>query len=122
MKKSIILDIEPIGKVRMVRSDAWSGRVAVAKYWKYKDDLNKLANSNQYKIKNKLKVKFYLSMPKSWSSRKKTRMDKKPHDSKPDLDNLLKAFMDCLMENDSKVYKIESSKYWAIKGYIEVMI
>lgn len=120
--KVLRFDIEPIGKPRMVRSDAWSGRESVARYWKFKDDLNMLAKSKKYEIGYTLDIKFYLSMPKSWSKKKRKLMNKKTHTSKPDFDNLVKAFTDSLMESDSCLYDVRIRKYWAIKGYIEVMI
>lgn len=120
--KKIIFNIDPIGKPRMVRSDIWSGRKSVSQYWAYKDLLKAEAYKKRYKIKDTLRIKFFIQMPESWSKKKKKMMENKPHDSKPDIDNLLKGFLDCLMENDSKVYKVETSKYWAAKGYIEIMI
>lgn len=120
MKKPIILNIEPIGKPRMVKSDAWAGRECVKRYWQYKDDLNILAKSQRYTPINTLDVKFYLSMPKSWSEKKKESMNGKYHTSKPDIDNLIKAFLDCLIDDDSGIYKITASKYWATKGRIEI--
>ena len=118
--KIILFEIEPMGKPRMVRSDTWSGRVCVSNYWRYKDLLNKVAKKQQYKIGSTLNVPFYLSMPDSWSGKKKERMDSKPHENRPDLDNLIKAFLDCLLENDSTVHTIHASKKWATKGYIEI--
>lgn len=120
--KILRFDIEPMGKPRMVRSDAWSGRECISRYWKYKDDLNMLAKSKRYEIEYTLDIKFYLSMPKSWSEKKRKLMNKKEHTSKPDFDNLVKAFTDSLLENDSFLYDVRIRKYWARKGYIEVMI
>jgi len=120
--KKIVFDIEPMGKPRMVRSDAWSGRECIARYWKYKDDLNMLAKSQKYKPDYNLDIKFYLSMPKSWSDKKKKMMDGECHLLKPDFDNLVKAFTDSLMENDSMLHDVRIRKYWARKGHIEIMI
>lgn len=40
----------------------------------------------------------------------------KPHQEKPDTDNLLKGFMDGLFKEDKSVYKVVASKYWAAEG------
>lgn len=120
--KRIIFDITPIGKVRMVRSDTWSKRPAVAKYWLFKDQLNILARQKKYIIGNTLDIIFRLPMPDSWSKKKKNKMKGQPHDQKSDLDNLIKAFLDCLTDDDSKVYKIKSEKYWATTGSIIVFL
>lgn len=116
-----IFNITPIGKPRMVRSDSWTGRKCVAKYWQYKEELNYAARELNYELKKKLNIIFYLPMPESWSKKKKLKMNGKAHDSKPDCDNLLKAFMDCLLENDSKVYDVRIRKYWDYKGSIKVI-
>lgn len=120
--KIIIFDIEPMGKPRMVQSDAWSGREVVARYWKYKDDLNMLARSKKYTPSYTLDIKFFISMPKSWSEKKKKRMEGNYHLLKPDFDNLVKAFTDCLMDNDSGLHDVRIRKYWSRTGRIEVLV
>ena len=40
----------------------------------------------------------------------------KPHQQKPDIDNILKGFMDCLLDEDKKVWNITANKYWMIGG------
>lgn len=56
---------------------------------------------------------FYLfKTPKSWSNKKKKEHYYKPHENKPDLDNLHKGVLDCLYENDSMVHTIFAHKMW----------
>ncbi|WP_153502673.1 RusA family crossover junction endodeoxyribonuclease [Cumulibacter manganitolerans] len=43
-----------------------------------------------------------------------------PHSSKPDVDNLAKAFMDASKTEDSHVYSLQAGKYWAEAGSIEL--
>lgn len=118
--KIYTFDIEPIGKPRMVRSDKWSERTCVNNYWAYKDSLVSKAISKRYKVGKRLQIEFYLSMPKSWSEKKKAKYDCSPHTQKPDIDNMIKAFLDCLCDNDSFVWDIRASKRWAEKGKIVV--
>jgi Holliday junction resolvase RusA-like endonuclease len=120
--KKIVFEICPLPKPRMVRSDTWAGRRVVAFYWEYKDHLNILARQKKYKIGDTLNIVFYLPMPDSWSEKKKREMNGKPHQQKPDVDNLLKGFTDALMAEDKNLYKVEISKYWAVKGQIEVFL
>lgn len=40
------------------------------------------------------------------------------HQETPDLDNLLKAVNDALLEQDKIIYLIEASKWWADEGKI----
>ena len=49
-------------------------------------------------------------------------MNGKPHQQKPDKDNLEKALLDALCEDDSYIYDGRVSKYWSDAGYIEIYI
>ena len=119
MKKTVF-SIDPIGKPRLVRSDIWSGRPAVARWYTYKDELVSQARKKRYEVPDELMIMFYLPMTDSWSEKKKKAHKNKPHQQKPDIDNLLKAFLDALVEDDSKIYKVAAKKMWATKGSIEV--
>lgn len=37
----------------------------------------------------------------------------KAHKQKPDIDNLIKTFLDALLEDDSRVSSIAATKVWA---------
>ena len=43
-----------------------------------------------------------------------------PHKQKPDVDNMAKAVMDALLKDDSGVYHISVTKFWAYEGSIEI--
>jgi len=89
-------------------------------YRAFADDLRYQAKKLGFIVPAELKVYFYAKMPDSWSKKKKEGMCGKPHQSKPDIDNLVKAFLDALCEDDSYVWKITATKYWAEKGEIVV--
>jgi Holliday junction resolvase RusA-like endonuclease len=65
---------------------------------------------------------FNIPMPESWSKKKKTEMVMRPHQQKPDIDNLLKAWMDCLYRNDQVIWRVSMEKRWSVKGSIEVRL
>jgi Holliday junction resolvase RusA-like endonuclease len=115
------LDVEPIGKPRMTQRDKWMKRPPVVRYHLYCQHLGLLCNECNYKVEETLSLTFVLTMPKSWSNKKKLSMDGKPHQSKPDLDNLIKAFKDALCEDDSFVHTYEKiTKVWGEQGCILV--
>lgn len=118
--KRTIFEIDPMGKPRMVRSDIWAGRRCVSDYYAFKDKLVYQARKKRYKIGNVLNIEFQIAMSSSWSDRKKKLQDGKPHLFKPDIDNLIKAFLDCLLDNDSKVWSVKAEKRWGRKGKIVV--
>ena len=118
--KTYVFLIAPISKPRMVRSDTWARRDCVLHYWTFKDKLVAQARSKKYQVTAKLNISFILPMPESWSEKKKLRLDGKPHTQKPDIDNLEKAFLDCLCEDDSFVWSVTKTKRWGRQGKIVV--
>lgn len=66
-------------------------------------------------------VVFTMPMSKSWSDKKKELMNGKPHKQRPDIDNLSKAFLDALCEDDSHVYWLEAVKLWGYEGEIDIV-
>ena len=108
-------NITPMGKPRMTRSDRWKQRPVVLRYWTFKDECKAkglmIPESGSHLI-------FVLPMPKSWSKKKKLAMDGKPHQSKPDVDNITKACLDAVYEDDSHIWDIRTSKIWGDIGKI----
>lgn len=115
-----IFNINPIPKIRMVASDKWKKRPAVLRYWAYKDELVKQAKELNYTIPDVLEnVTFQIEMPASWSQKKRVLMDGKPHQQTPDLDNLIKSFLDCLASEDKQIHTFKNiSKVWGLTGQI----
>lgn len=105
--------IKPMPKPRMTRADAWKSRPCVVKYWEFKEHLLYEAKKLDFKLGNAFHVKLAISMPKSWSEKKKFEMMGCPHDGKGDIDNFVKAIMDCMLKQDKTVYKIIAEKYWS---------
>lgn len=114
--------INPIPKPRMTRADRWKKRPCVIKYWEYKDKLKELLKLYKVEIDDVIKVKFGVPMPKSWSKKKKKEMQEKPHQQRPDVDNLVKGLMDSLFQEDSHIHTIEAKKVWSDTGYMEFKI
>lgn len=112
----MIIDIKPIAKPRMTKSDKWKERKCVMVYRAFCDELR--LKSAGFKLNGNYKVCFYLPMPKSWSKKKKEYMNGMPHQQRPDLDNLLKSINDALLEEDSIVYRDDASKWWGHEGKI----
>ena len=135
--KEIIFNIKPLAKPRMTKRDTWlcsskykprnkkeeNRQQMLIKYWNYKDNLNILSKENGYKIDKELKdITFVIKIPKSISKKKTLEIVGKPHDKKPDLDNLIKAFQDCLLDNDSFVYRYNNvQKLWGLDDMIIIV-
>ena len=119
-KGRTVYPITGIGKPRMTRNSMYVNgklRPAVAKYADFKREVE------LYKIdipECNFHVIFLMPMPKSWSKKKRREMLHQPHQSKPDKDNLEKALLDSVFEEDSAVWDGRVSKIWAEKGAIVV--
>lgn len=108
--------IVPMGAPRMTRADAWRGREVVLRYRAFKEE----CRLRRVDIQNGDRVVFVLPMPPSWSKKKKAEMDGKPHLSKPDRDNIEKAVLDAMFEDDAHIWDLHTQKIWGYEGCIRV--
>lgn len=116
ISKEMCLDIIPVAKPRMTQSDRWKKRLVVLQYWTYRDEIFYGALAQGYRPSFELIMEFVLPMPQSWSKSKKEKMVGEPHQQTPDIDNLEKACLDSLFDDDKKVHKIMASKVWGHSG------
>ena len=115
----IHLNITPVAKPRMTQRDKWAKRKCVTDYYSYKDKVREAVSADDFPVCG-AHVTFFLPMPKSWSNTKKQRHYLKPHQSRPDVDNLAKGLLDALYEEDAHIYDLRVSKYWAYTGLITI--
>ena len=108
------IDIVPVPKPRMTRSDKWKKRDCVVRYRAFCDELRLKLKE----LPEDLDIVFYLPMPNTWSIKKKKEMAGQPHKQKPDIDNLLKAILDAMLDDDSGIWKVKAEKRWARSGQI----
>lgn len=110
-------DIDPCPKPRMTKRDKWDKRHVVAKYWAFKEECRLkgviLPEDGAY-------ITFVVSMPKSWSEKRKREFDGKHHKQKPDIDNLLKGLLDAVYDDDSRVSSLSVKKVWGRSGRIVI--
>lgn len=113
-------DITPVPKPRQTQQDKWMKRPPVMAYRAFETHLRLLAKMQKFTLPEcGCAATFYLPMPASWSKRKRAEMDGKPHQDKPDWDNLIKAVQDSLLDNDSKVWEFGPvRKFWSDRGQI----
>lgn len=121
----IKLLVDPVAKPRQTRADKWKKRPSVIKYRAFADQVRFCANmENREMIEEMLLtgalIKFNIPMPTSWSQKKKDALCTAPHKNKPDIDNLIKAVLDALLEEDQAVHTISATKVWSTKGSIEI--
>ncbi len=115
----MIYKINPVPKPRMTRSDKWKKRPPVMRYWEFKDAVRKagvtIPESGAHII-------FWIQMPRSWNKTKRLMMNGTPHQQRPDKDNLEKALLDAVLDEDCRVWDSRVTKRWAKEGAIEIRI
>ena len=107
--------IDPVAKPRQTQRDRWQKRTCVMKYRDFADKCRAL---KIYVPEAGAHVTFILSMPASWSKKKKVAMDGQPHQQRKDIDNLIKSLLDALYHDDSCVWDIRATKIWGRIGKI----
>lgn len=104
-----IYPVLPVPKPRMTQRDRWAKRPAVLRYRAFCDEVRAL---DCQVPESGAHVTFQMPMAKSWSKKKKAEMLGKPHQQKPDVDNLAKALMDAVLDEDEGVWDIRITKVW----------
>ena len=110
---SICIDASIVPKPRMTRADRWKKRPCVLRYWDFADVLRAAAAALNFELGDRIKIEFHIAMPKSWSKKKRSEMEGRPHKSKPDLDNCIKSCADILKKEDKTIYEITATKSWS---------
>ncbi len=105
----------------MTRSDVWKKRPVVVKYWAFKTEFKNALRKNNIKIKDELYIEFNIGMPKSWSKKKRKELNGSFHNKRPDIDNLLKAVLDAIFEEDSHVHTVYARKFWSENPSIVIL-
>lgn len=112
-----MISIIPMGAPRQTQRDRWKNRPVILRYHAFRDEL-RLKYHKAFPVS--VHLVFYMPMPASWSAKKRQGMAAKPHDQKPDIDNLVKAVIDTLMPEDKTVWRCYAEKYWSDKPGIEI--
>lgn len=102
---------EPIGKPRQTRSDKWKERPAVMKYRAWADKARENAPPLPGQP-DRLDLIAFFTIPASYSKRRREGLRGMPHRVKPDVDNVVKAVMDALVEKDQCVHELRAKKRW----------
>ena len=139
MLKKVILNITPQTHVRATQGDSIFFRIPreklrpaglkrlmrLERYNKYKLDLDSEAKRKSFIMPPiGASITFVIPVPRSWSKKKKKLYHGTFHQSKPDIDNLQKAFLDSLMKEDKQIAHLEVQKRWVDFeiGWIEITL
>jgi Holliday junction resolvase RusA-like endonuclease len=138
-QKKVILNLTPQTHIRATQNDRIFFRIPrsklrppglkrllrLEKYNNYKVELLAEAKRERFEIPAAgLSVTFYVPTPKTWSKKKKALHHGLLCQSRPDIDNFGKAFIDSLVSEDKYIANISLTKRWVDfpSGWIECLI
>lgn len=136
IRKRIVFDISPQTNVRATQGDRIFFRIPreklrpaglkrllrLERYNNYKVSIAALAKQHKFAMpEQNIHIIFYIPVPKSWTKSKKQSMHLKLHQSKPDIDNMIKGVFDSLFSEDKYIADFRATKKWINQenGYIE---
>ena len=114
----------PLKRPRLGLGKIYDSQADIKKrtYWEIRNQTDTIPTSEPVN----LSISFFMQIPRSLSNKKKTQLDGKPHSSRPDLDNLIKFYLDVcnglLYDDDSQIYNISSSKVYSSHPRTEITI
>mgnify|MGYP003334637745 FL=1 len=125
MIPKITLNITPQSHLRSTRGDSIFFRIPreklrpaglarlkrIERYNNYKIELLAEAKRKSFVLEPAgMHITFWIPCPKSWSQNKKTAHHGMLHQSKPDIDNLAKAFFDSIVIEDKFIANVTLTK------------
>jgi Holliday junction resolvase RusA-like endonuclease len=113
IKQTWVLPYAAVGKPRMTQRDKWAKREIVVNYHAWKD-LVRLTMRDWPAAKDTwlVEIEARYKPPELWSQRKKRSLYGTPKRTKPDADNVAKAVMDTLWQNDEAVGDLLVRRRW----------
>jgi Holliday junction resolvase RusA-like endonuclease len=114
---------EPVAKPRQTRSDKWKKRPCVMKYRAWADHARLCAGSLPSTCSiEEMRCVANFSPPESWSKKKRLACIGQRHRTTPDADNVGKAVLDSLFDQDSPVADLVVRKRydWTPRVDIEI--
>lgn len=114
------------GKPRMTRRDKWAQRECVMRYRDWCDRVRQIANGDIPAAESVAELNWaaFFAPPKSWSKKRRVAAIGTLYREKPDRDNIDKAILDCLFQQDKAIAvgRIEKRWDWHARLEIEIVV
>ena len=111
--------MKPVPKPRETQKDRWTERPSVMRFRFFRDVVRAAMEHFNFVPNEELGLNFYMQMPKMSKTKTAQRVGR-PHRVRPDIDNLEKATLDSLFQEDSVVWRKVRSKGWSYEPRIEI--
>lgn len=109
---SFTIPVAPMGAPRMTQRDRWAKRPCVVRYHEWRDAVRPHVPVDLPKNPSGVSWTAYFPFPKSYSEKKRKELAGKDHREKPDRDNVDKALLDFLFEQDKGIAHGTIRKLW----------
>jgi len=121
LRRRIVVEGQPVAKPRMTRRDRWKSRPCVTAYRAWADQARLQATGSPFRKLagrdvRKVTVRAFFTMPPSWPKRKQEEYSGGEHRAVPDPDNVLKAVLDALIDDDRYVTAVSCETFWTLAG------
>lgn len=121
-----VLNVTPMGAPRANQGKSWF--VRGKKYMQFKDKLREEIDRVGFEVKTGyLDLIFCMPIPSVERGSKRSIREKisrlgHPHRQKPDIDNLVKGFMDTILKEDGLIYRVNAVKVWTTEPGIIICL
>lgn len=128
---TLVIDGKPVPKMRprlTRRGICYDQQEAEKRAWKVLI-LKALESKGWEKAKTeplKIYLEFGMQIPESLPKKAKDRLEGAYHCKRPDIDNLVKFVLDCMIstvyDDDSIIYSISAVKHYASQPYVQITV
>lgn len=103
-----------LNKIKIRATGKWVKSPVVERYRAFRDEVRVAAHPHRSLIEacSGLQIVAYMRIPPSWSNKKQMDLRGAPCLAKPDIDNIGKAVLDALFEEDKGVWRMVAEKRW----------
>jgi len=121
MTQTFVIPIAAIGAPRMTRRDTWKKRPCVVAYHQWRDIVR--AHCKDVPSADRVEaLRVYCRFVPPGSMRRRKVVCGSLKRTKPDVDNIAKAVMDCLWEQDQAIADVRVRKVWSLDENMQIEI
>jgi hypothetical protein len=113
----VVVYAKPMGKPRQSQSDKWNQRPVIVRMRKLADDLREAFG---LKPMEKFHSSLTFQVIATFKTDDPLSLELKRHLKRPDADNILKLYMDSLLDKDDWCQFVSCQKLWGTEDILEI--
>ncbi len=121
--QAVTIHTKPVGAPRQSRRDTWAPRPCVLAYRAFRDKIRLAFGAvPPAETVEEIVVIAEFAMPATWSAKRLGQMLGRKKRTKPDGDNVLKAVIDALWDQDSAIGDCTVRRRWGVTDAVTITI